>query len=92
VTDDQNAEENVPGINWMVTQMKYSKHLFSSNYGIALIKPSDVISVGDLCFWDKEGRATRILNIFDNHQVRLTRDKRDNSIEGLICFLGSGCK
>jgi len=53
----------------MDAQLQYSKLLHASNYGIALRKPSYDISVGDLCYWDQEGKATRILNIFDNYQV-----------------------
>jgi hypothetical protein len=62
----------LPETGCMDTQIKYSKYLFASNYGIALQKPS-YINVGDLCFWDDEGRAVRILNIFDNQQVCLSR-------------------
>jgi hypothetical protein len=56
----------------MDAQVKYSSLLLASNYGIALKKPSYDITVGDVCFWDQEGKATRILNVFDNHQVQLT--------------------
>jgi serine/threonine protein kinase len=53
-------------------QMKYSKLLYPMNYGIALRNPSDDISVGDLCFWDRHGKAMRILNIFENQEVCLS--------------------
>jgi thioredoxin-like negative regulator of GroEL len=53
----------------MDAQVKYSQLLLASNYGIALIRPSDYVTAGDVCFWDQQGKATRILNVFDNHQV-----------------------
>jgi len=53
----------------MDAQLKYSDLLYTINYGIPLRKPSYDINVGDLCNWSQEGKATRILNIFDNHEV-----------------------
>ena len=59
----------------MDAQLKYAKLLHASNYGIALKKPCYDVNVGDLCYWDQEGKATRILNIFDNDQVCILRQE-----------------
>lgn len=53
----------------MEAQLEYSRLLHGSGYGIALRKPSHDINVGDLCYWSPDGKASRILNVFDNKQV-----------------------
>jgi hypothetical protein len=54
----------------MEAQLEYSRLLHSSGYGIALRRPSTEVDVGDLCYWNRDGEATRILNIFENRDVR----------------------
>ena len=53
----------------MEAQFEYSRLLHGSGHGIALRKPTHDINVGDLCYWTQDGKATRILNVFDNKQV-----------------------
>lgn len=53
----------------MDAQLEYSRLLHDSGHGIALRKPVQDIDVGDLCYWSPEGKAVRILNVFDNRQV-----------------------
>jgi len=50
-------------------QLEYAKLLHGAGHGVALRKPSLDVEVGDLCYWDPEGKATRILNVFDNREV-----------------------
>ena len=53
----------------MDEQLEFSRLLYNSVSGVALRKPTHGIDVGDLCYWSPEGKATRILNVFDNAQV-----------------------
>ena len=53
----------------MEAQLQYSRLLHGNGHGIALRKPTHAIDVGDLCYWSPDGKATRILNVFDNKQV-----------------------
>jgi hypothetical protein len=71
----------------METQIHYSNLLHGSNLGIALENPRDDIDVGDLCAWD-DGKAVRVLNIFENQEVRLSHAAV--AINGLMCLVGSG--
>jgi hypothetical protein len=54
----------------MEEQQEYARMLHGSGHGIALRQPTHDVDVGDLCYWSPNGRATRILNIFDNKEVR----------------------
>lgn len=53
----------------MEKQQEYARLLHGSGFGIALWKPTHDVDVGDLCYWSPDGKATRILNIFDNKEV-----------------------
>ena len=53
----------------MEEQLDFARILYDSSYGIALRKPAQEIDVGDICYWTPDGRASRILNVFDNKQV-----------------------
>ena len=53
----------------MEEQLEYARLLHGSGHGIALRKPTHDVEVGDVCYWSSEGKATRILNIFENIQV-----------------------
>jgi hypothetical protein len=53
----------------MEAQLQYSRLLHGSGHGIALRKPTQDINVGDVCYWTQDGKACRILNVFDNKQV-----------------------
>jgi hypothetical protein len=53
----------------MEEQQAFSKLLHENGRGIALFQPTEGIDVGDLCYWDSDGTATRILNVFENTQV-----------------------
>lgn len=55
----------------MEQQIAYSKLLHGSGHGIALKHPTQDIDVGDLCYWDSNGKAVRILNVFDNEKVKI---------------------
>jgi hypothetical protein len=52
----------------MDEQVDYSRLLHGSGHGIALRKTTD-IDIGDICYWNPDGRATKILNVFDNAEV-----------------------
>jgi hypothetical protein len=65
----------------MEEQLEYARLLYGNGHGIALRKPTHDVDVGDLCYWNPEGKAVRILNIFDNRQVSPPwRNRRNNSI------------
>lgn len=49
----------------------FSKLLQDAGEGIALCRPTQDIDVGDICYWDSNGSATRILNVFENREVGL---------------------
>jgi len=53
----------------MEEQLVFSKLLQEAGEGIALCRPTQDIDVGDICYWDSNGRATRILNVFENQEV-----------------------
>jgi hypothetical protein len=53
----------------MNEQLEFSTLLHPCGHGIALRKEASQIDVGDICYWDQVGKATRILNIFDNKEV-----------------------
>jgi len=53
----------------MDQQLEFARLLQPSGNGIAILKATHDIDVGDICYWTPEGKATRILNIFDNRQV-----------------------
>jgi hypothetical protein len=53
----------------MEEQQEYARLLNGSGLGIALRRPTHDVDVGDLCYWSPDGKATRILNIFDNKEV-----------------------
>lgn len=53
----------------MDEQHAFSRLLHSSGHGIALRHPTQEIEVGDVCYWDADGTATRIFNVFDNAEV-----------------------
>jgi hypothetical protein len=53
----------------MEKQQEYARLLHGSGLGIGLWKPTYDIDVGDICYWSPDGKATRILNIFDNKEV-----------------------
>jgi hypothetical protein len=53
----------------MDEQQAFSRILYSSGHGIALRFPTQEIDVGDVCYWDTDGAATRIFNVFDNKDV-----------------------
>jgi len=53
----------------MEEQRSFSKHLHPNGHGIALRHETADVTVGDICFWDEGGKATRILNIFENKDV-----------------------
>jgi hypothetical protein len=63
------GEIGVIGRGVMEEQLEYSRLLHGSGHGIALRKPTQDIEVGDICYWNPDGKATRILNVFDNKQV-----------------------
>jgi hypothetical protein len=54
----------------MDEQQAFSSLLYGSGHGIALRNPTQEIDVGDVCYWDMDGTATRIFNVFDNTVVR----------------------
>ena len=54
----------------MEEQREYARLLHSSGHGIALRQPTHDIDVGDICYWSAQGKALRILNVFDNKDVR----------------------
>jgi len=54
----------------MDEQEAFSTLLHKTGYGIALYHPVQAIDVGDLCYWDDKGKAVKILNVFDNSQVK----------------------
>jgi len=53
----------------MKEQQSFSELLQNNGHGIALRHPTQEINVGDICYWDEKGTATRILNVFDNSDV-----------------------
>jgi hypothetical protein len=53
----------------MKEQLSFSELLKSNGLGIALRKPTQDINVGDVCYWDAKGTATKILNVFENKAV-----------------------
>ena len=53
----------------MEEQLQFARLLHGSGHGIALRNPTHGVDVGDLCYWSPDGRASKILNIFDNKQV-----------------------
>jgi len=53
----------------MAEQQEFAKLLYSRGLGIALRRPTQEIDVGDVCYWDTDGSAVRILNVFDNADV-----------------------
>jgi hypothetical protein len=53
----------------MEQQIAFSKLLHGSGHGIALKHPTQEIDIGDVCYWDADGKAVRILNVFDNTKV-----------------------
>ena len=55
----------------MDEQQAFSRLLYSSGHGIALRRPSQEIDVGDVGYWDTDGKATRIFNAFENAEVLL---------------------
>jgi len=54
----------------MEEQRQFAKILHPNGHGIALRYETPDINVGDICYWDDAGKATRILNIFENKSVR----------------------
>ena len=54
----------------MKEQQSFSELLQNNGHGIALRNPTQDINVGDICYWDTRGTATRILNVFENKDVR----------------------
>jgi hypothetical protein len=54
----------------MDEQLAFARLLKYSGQGIALCRPSQDVDVGDICYWDSNGTATRILNVFENGEVR----------------------
>lgn len=54
----------------MKEQLSFSELLQKNPHGVALRNPTQEVDVGDICYWDAKGTATRILNIFDNSDVR----------------------
>jgi len=54
----------------MKEQQSFSELLQNNGHGIALRNPTQEINVGDICYWDEKGTATRILNVFENSDVR----------------------
>jgi len=67
----------------MKEQQSFSELLQKNAYGIALRHPTQEIDVGDICYWDAKGAATRILNIFENRDV-------SSLIRGVANFDDSG--
>ena len=55
--------------NIMKEQQSFSELLQNNGHGIALRHPTQEINVGDICYWDEKGTATRILNVFENSDV-----------------------
>jgi len=55
----------------MDEQHAFAQLLFDSGHGIALLRPTQELDVGDVCYWDTDGTAVRILNIFDNKEVHV---------------------
>jgi hypothetical protein len=53
----------------MDEQQAFAELLHGSRHGIALRRPTQEIDVGDLCYWDTDGTASRILNVFENKEV-----------------------
>jgi hypothetical protein len=53
----------------MKEQQSFSELLQNNGHGIALRHPTQEINVGDICYWDEKGTATRILNVFENSDV-----------------------
>jgi hypothetical protein len=56
----------------MDDQQAFSELLSNTGFGIALRHPTQGIDVGDVCYWDADGAATRILNIWENKEVMPT--------------------
>ena len=63
----------------MKEQQSFSELLQNNGHGIALRHPTQEINVGDICYWDEKGTATRILNVFDNSDVRVPFGDRINA-------------
>lgn len=55
----------------MEEQLAFARLLKESGQGIALCRPTQDVDVGDVCYWDSNGTATRILNVFENREVGL---------------------
>jgi len=58
----------------MDEQQAFAQLLFDSKHGIALRRPTQELDVGDVCYWDNDGTAVRILNIFENSEVYVPFD------------------
>jgi len=58
----------------MEEQQAFAQLLFDSSHGIALLRPTQELDVGDVCYWDTDGTAVRILNIFENKEVYVPFD------------------
>ena len=63
----------------MDDQREYARLLHGTGYGIALRQPTHDIDVGDICYWSPNGKATRILNVFDNKDVLSLPNRRNRA-------------
>lgn len=76
----------------MDEQGAFSQLLYGNGHGVALRHPTQEIDVGDLCYWDADGRATRILNVFDNKEVHFSRGGTSINRSGLRKTSGPNSK
>ena len=67
----ENSLREPVSVQKMDEQQAFSQLLHNSGYGIALRHPTQEIDVGDVCYWDADGTATRIFNVFDNAEVHI---------------------
>jgi len=65
----------------MTEQQEFAKLLYKQGLGIALRRPTQEIDVGDVCYWDSDGTAVRILNVFDNADVWASNSPRSRFVE-----------
>jgi len=63
----------------MEDQLEFARLLYGNGHGLGLKKATHDVEVGDICYWTPEGKACKMLNIFDNAQVPSIPIKRNKA-------------